>query len=51
MSAPTAADHVAEGISVHAVNPGTVDTTVARGHIAAAPVPAAASALTSASQA
>jgi NAD(P)-dependent dehydrogenase (short-subunit alcohol dehydrogenase family) len=36
-----AADHVADGIRVNCVNPGTVDTQMARGHIAAAADPAA----------
>ncbi|WP_019146911.1 SDR family NAD(P)-dependent oxidoreductase [Timonella senegalensis] len=34
-----AADYVGEGIRVNAVNPGTVDTTMARGHINAADNP------------
>jgi len=36
-----AADHVQEGIRVNCVNPGTVDTQMARGHIASAADPAA----------
>jgi 2-keto-3-deoxy-L-fuconate dehydrogenase len=36
-----AADHVGDGIRVNAVNPGTVDTVMARGHIAAAADPVA----------
>jgi 2-keto-3-deoxy-L-fuconate dehydrogenase len=36
-----AADHVADGIRVNAVSPGTVDTAMARGHIAAAADPEA----------
>lgn len=36
-----AADYVSEGIRVNAVNPGTVDTTMARGHINAAADPIA----------
>lgn len=35
-----AADYVAEGIRVNAVNPGTVDTLMARGHINSAQDPA-----------
>ncbi|WP_265520385.1 SDR family NAD(P)-dependent oxidoreductase [Oerskovia flava] len=36
-----AADHVHDGVRVNAVNPGTVDTVMARGHIAAAADPVA----------
>ena len=36
-----AADHVSDGVRVNCVNPGTVDTQMARGHIASADDPAA----------